>query len=95
MRWIRAGETALDADRIVGFAIDTIDIGWGPEPAFDYAVVAILDTGYRILLERFQVMIGPAAEYKAQLERELADHKAGVDRAKPPLPPLQPGERFG
>lgn len=76
MRWIRAGSTVLDADRIAGFDIDAIDVGWGLTPAWDYAVVAILDSGARVSLERFQVIIGPAYAYKAQAERELADHRA-------------------
>lgn len=57
MRWIRAGETRLDADRIAGFSIreerDRITFSGEPQPAF-FVVDAILDAGGTRVLESFE-----------------------------------------
>jgi hypothetical protein len=81
VRWIRCGDTALDADRIAGFTItpptDALAYGQG------WTVVALLTAGGQVPLETFRWsaargVIGAEADaraYMAQLERELADHK--------------------
>lgn len=84
MRWIRAGATSLDADRVAGYTIERerdhshpLDLTWA---------CAILDSGAVIRLEAYTGWpdaggtfaddpLAAAREYIAQLERELADHK--------------------